>query len=402
MLKPELAAPAGDMEKLRTALDYGADAVYLGGVAYSLRAATNFDKTGIKSAIEYAHSRNSKAYVAVNIYARNSDIKGLSDYFAFLQECGADAVIISDVGVFSLAREYAPNIPIHISTQANVTNQKAAAFWKNLGAKRIILARELSLNEIIEIKEKTDIELEVFVHGAMCMAYSGRCLLSNYLNFRDSNKGFCWHPCRFEYSLCEKSRMGEYFPLEEDDRGAYILSSKDLCMIEHIDKLILAGISSFKIEGRMKTEHYVAVTSKTYREAIDDYFKDKNLYESKKTDYLSELYKTDTRGFTTGFFYGAPKEGEMFYHGRKPKTYDFAGIVLEYDDNTAKIQCRNKISAGDTLEFISPYKKVFSQKITHLSDINGNSIATAPHVKQVVYIKTEEKVHNGDIIRVLR
>jgi putative protease len=404
MQKPELLSPAGDLEKLKVAFAFGADAVYMGGRALGMRAkAKNFDSDEMEEGISYAHSLGKKVYITANIFAHNDDFTGMEEYFLNLEKMKADALIISDLGIFELAKKTVPNMPIHISTQANNTNWRAVNFWKNLGAKRVVLARELNLNEISEIRGKTeDIEIETFVHGAMCMAYSGRCIISNYFSHRDANRGECSHPCRWNYTLMEE-QSGESLPVFEDDKGTYIFSSKDLCMIEHIPALVNAGISSFKIEGRMKTSHYVAAVTKTYREAIDDYFEDPLLYESKKVYFLDELYKTHHRDFTTGFYLGPVSDKDYFYQGddTQLQTQDFLAIADSYDARSGicSVVQRNKFDAGDSIEILRANGKNHIQRIKVLYDKDGNKIDSAPHPKQIIRFKVEVPVEKFDIVR---
>ncbi|MDR2649480.1 MAG: U32 family peptidase [Clostridiales bacterium] len=402
--KPELLAPAGDFEKLRAALSFGADAVYLGGAEYSLRSkAKNFDAEGITQAVKYAHGLGRKVYVTVNIYARNEDFKCMYDFLIKLRCTGADAVIVSDPGVFSLVKEIIPDMDIHISTQANTTNYRAAAFWAKAGAKRAVLARELSIAEIEEIRRATPaIELEAFVHGAMCMAYSGRCLLSHYLTGRGANRGECAHPCRYKYALMEETRLGEYFPIEEDSRGAYIMSSKDLCLIEYIPQLIASGVSSFKIEGRMKSVYYTAAAVKAYRCAIDDYFNDPELYESNKGVYLSDLFLTAHRDFTTGFFTGKLNESIRVHDGPDAEHgSDFCGIVKSYDadSNWAVVEQRGKFGVGEELEFLTAEGSGFRQIINEMFDLNSAPLQNAPHPRQLLRIRAVRPVRELDILR---
>ncbi len=404
--KIELLAPAGDLEKLKIAVLYGADAVYIGGEELSLRAkAKNFTFEEMGEGVKFAHDRGKKVYVACNVFAHNYDFKNMEEYFKKLNDINVDAVIVSDAGVFSVAKEIIPNIDIHISTQANNTNYKSALFWHKLGAKRIVTARELSINEISDISENIpkEIEIESFVHGAMCISYSGRCLLSNYMSARDANKGECSHPCRWKYALVESKRPGEYMPIEEDNRGTYIFNSKDLCMIEHIPDLVNAGVMSFKIEGRMKTSYYVGTVVKAYREAIDDYFKDILLYESKKKYYVDELKKASYRGFTTGFYYGKPGADEQIYTSSSYiRNYDFIGMVKEYDETekTALIEQRNKFIKGCNAEILRQKGNNFMQKIEFIKDENGNEINEAPHAQQLVTIKVNESVKPFDMLRI--
>ncbi|MCD8090439.1 MAG: U32 family peptidase [Clostridiales bacterium] len=403
MKKPELLAPAGDLEKLKIAVNYGADAVYMGGEHYGLRAkAKNFTPEEMAEGVAYAHERGAKVYITANIFAHNGDLTGMAEYFKQLEEMGVDGVLVADPGVFSIVREAAPSLPVHISTQANNTNYKTAEFWKALGASRIVAARELSLNEIKGITSKTDIEVEAFVHGAMCISYSGRCLLSAYFTGRDANKGACTHPCRWKYYITEETRPGEYMPINEDDRGTYIFNSKDLCMIEHIPDLVESGIVSLKIEGRIKTAYYAAVVVKAYREAIDDYFADKALYESKKEYYLEELKKASYRGFTTGFYYGKPdKDSQIYTNSVYIKNYDFIGIVKEYDPESGVclIEQRNKFCVGDEVEFLRAGAENFKFKIEEIIDMEGNSRESAPHAQELLKIKTNKELRPMDIMR---
>ena len=376
--KVELLAPAGDLEKLKIAVLYGADAVYIGGEAYGLRAkAKNFSIETMKEGIDFAHAKGVKVYVTANIYAHNADFEGMADYFRDIEKIGADALIISDPGVFSLAREVVPNMEIHISTQANNTNWHSANFWYGLGAKRVVVARELSLGEIGEIRKNTPegMDIEAFVHGAMCISYSGRCLLSNYLSGRDANKGACAHPCRWKYRLVEETRPGEYMPIEENERGTYIYNSKDLCMIDHIPELIDAGIYSFKIEGRMKTPFYVGNVIKAYREAIDDYISDPELYESKKAYYINEVSKASHRDFTTAFYFGKPDK-----------------------DGFAAVMQRNKFSKGETVEIMPQKGRDWNMNVGIILNEDGEEIESAPHPQQIVRLKFPKPVLKYDLI----
>lgn len=403
--KIELLAPAGDLEKLKIAVLYGADAVYLGGTSFGLRAkAKNFDYDQMKEGVEFAHSHGAKVYVTCNIFAHNEDFKDLPPYLKELEEIGVDAILVADPGVFAVARETVPDMDIHISTQANNTNYHTALFWKNLGATRIVMARELSINEIKGISENIpeDLEIEAFVHGAMCISYSGRCLLSNYLSGRDANKGACSHPCRWQYYVTEKTRPNEYMPIVEDDRGTYIFNSKDLCMIEHIPDLINAGIMSLKIEGRIKTCFYVGTVIRAYREAIDDYLKDPALYESKKEYYIQEAAKASYRGFTTGFYYGKPNQEEQIYTTSSYiRTYDFIGMVIDYDSKTgfATIEQRNKFVVGDKVEFLRHNGDVFEMTVEEMYDDKGERITEAPHPQQIVKLKVDFPVEEFDMMR---
>ena len=406
--KVELLAPAGDLEKLKVAINYGANAVYMGGKALGLRAkAKNFNFDEIYEAADYAHKHNARIYITANIFAHNDDFAGVEDYFAELGKAKVDALIISDPGIFSIARGVLPNTDIHISTQSNTTNHHTVNFWRKLGAKRVVLARELSFEEIAEINrnvEKFDptFELESFVHGAMCISYSGRCLLSNYLTGRDSNKGECTHPCRWKYNLVEEQRPNEFMPVFEDERGTYIFNSKDLCMIGHLPKVIDAGVKSLKIEGRMKTSYYVAATTSIYRQALDQYFNDRDNYDSKVPYYLEELKKVSHRDFTTGFYFGKTTADDQVYSDSSYiRNYDFVGLVLDYDENTglAKIEQRNKFSVGDEVDILQTKGNIVKQKISQLFDENMAEITDAPHPKQIIYVKTETALSPYDILR---
>jgi putative protease len=376
----------------------------VGGQQFSLRArAKNFDIEELLQAVQYAHSLKRKIYVTVNIFAKNEDFKPLYDYFIKLRAIGVDAVIVSDPGVISLVREIVPDLETHVSTQANTNNYRAANFWKKTGVKRVILARELSFKEIAEIHEKEpDIALECFVHGAMCIAYSGRCLLSQYMTGRASNRGECAHPCRYKYNLMEETRQGEYMPIEEDGRGTYIMNSKDLCMIEYLPEFIKAGVTGLKIEGRQKSVYYTAVVTRTYRAALDDYFIDPDKYEKNRQLYLNELLLTGSRDFTTGFYTGATTaEAQIYGQDKKSPGADFCGIVKSYDPETkfAVIEQRGKFSVGDKLEFFTSFGKDFNQTITNMYDLNTNAIESAPHPRQLVKIRTDHRVGEMDILR---
>ncbi|NLY44056.1 MAG: U32 family peptidase [Clostridiaceae bacterium] len=389
MKKPELLAPAGNLEKLKMAFLYGADAVYIGGEEFGLRAAAdNFTMDEMKEGIEFAHERGKKVYVTANIIPHNEDLIEFPQYVKQVYELGADAVIISDPGMFSIVKEIAPGMEIHISTQANNTNWKSVEFWYKLGAKRIVLARELSLAEIKEIRQRIpqDVELECFVHGAMCISYSGRCLLSNYMAARDANRGDCAHPCRWKYYLMEEKRPGQYMPVFENDRGTFIYNSKDLCMIEHIPELVDCGISSFKIEGRVKSAYYVATVVKAYREAIDSYFEKGENYVFDPL-WLDELRKVSHRDYTTGFYFGKPSGNEQVYGTSSYiREYDIVGLVKEYDAATgiATVEQRNRFFVGDEIEVIQPGKPFFSQTIEKMWDEQGEPLEVAPHPQMIV------------------
>ncbi|HIT87021.1 MAG TPA: U32 family peptidase [Candidatus Coprocola pullicola] len=403
--KPELLAPAGDLEKLKIAVLYGADAVYIGGEAYSLRAkAKNFDIQKMKQGIEFAHAHGVKVYVTANIYAHNADFEGMADYFKEVEKIGADALLVSDLGVFSVAKETAPNLEIHVSTQANNTNYKSAQMWYQLGAKRIVVARELSLKEIADIRQNIpeDMEIEAFVHGAMCISYSGRCLLSNYLSGRDANKGACSHPCRWKYHLMEETRPGEYMPVEENERGTYIYNSKDLCMLEHIPDLIHAGVASLKIEGRMKTPFYVGTVVKAYRMAIDDYFESSEKYQKRIPIYMQEVSKASHREYTTAFYYGKPDGKQQVYTNNSYiREYDFIGMIKEDSDekNCAIVEQRNKFSVGEEIEVMRAKGAFFSMKIEKIWNEAGEEITTAPHPQEILKVQFTQPVKKFDMMR---
>lgn len=404
--KIELLAPAGDLERLKVAILYGADAVYLGGNAFGLRAkAKNFTIEEMEKGVTFAHKYGKKVYVTCNIFAHNSDINGekLVQYLKELERINVDAIIVADAGVFSIAREAIPNMDIHISTQANTTNYQTAKFWQNLGASRVVMAREMSLKEIETLhKNVQNIEIEAFVHGAMCMAYSGRCLLSNYLTGRDANRGACAQSCRWKYNVVEETRPNEYFPIEETENGTYIFNSKDLCMIQHIPELINTGVYSLKIEGRVKTSYYVASIVKAYREAIDDYLIDKDLYENKKEYYLDEVKKASYRGYTTGFFFDKADETTQIYTSNSYiRTYDFVGLITDYslEDGYAIVEQRNKFSINDEVEIITQNGQNFKQIIKEMYNENGESILSAPHAQQIIKIKMDKPVTPFDMIR---
>lgn len=401
MRKVELLAPAGDKERLLAALHFGADAIYFAGKKWGLRAfAENFDEDEIKEAISLCHQNNVKAYITINVLAHNQDFEGLIEYLKYLEDCKVDGVIVNDLGIATYVKKYT-SLELHVSTQANVTNKESALIWVSLGAKRIVLARELSLKEIREIKDAVgeDIELETFIHGAMCVSYSGRCLLSNYLTGRDSNKGACAQPCRWDYAIYRKHQdddEGDYLPIEEDERGTYILNSKDLCLVNYIKELVEAGISSFKVEGRMKSTYYVATVINTYRRAIDDYYENK----APSFNYVEELEKTSNRAFTTGFYFGKSDNINLISSKYK-QTYDFIAVVIEdSQDGYALIEHRNKFKIGDELEVLSSTSS-FNQKLilTEMLTEKKESIEEVKIVKQKVYIKTDLTLKKGDILR---
>jgi len=404
MNKIELLAPAGNMEKLKFAILYGADAVYIGGEKFGLRAAAgNFNIDEIREAVKFIKENGKRLYVTVNIIPHNEDFIGLPEYLKELEDAGVDAIIFSDPGVYMAAKESVPNMELHLSTQANNTNYKSAAFWHKQGVKRIVLARELSFEEIKEIAERSpaDLEFEAFVHGAMCMSYSGRCLLSNYMVGRDANRGECAHPCRYKYYLVEERRPGQYMPVEEDERGTYIFNSKDLCMIEYIPDLVKAGITSFKIEGRMKSAYYVASVVRAYRMAIDSYLADPNNYVFKQ-EWLEEFSKASHREFSTGFYHHKPDHtGQVYDSSAYVRDYAFIGLVLDYDDASgiATIEQRNKMVIGDEIEVIGPKRDMFAQKLEQMWNEEGEAIESAPHPQMIVKIKMARPVAKYDILR---
>ncbi len=402
MNKPELLAPAGDFEKLIMAVRYGADAVYIGGQQFGLRAAAgNFDPEQMALGIKYAHEHGVKVYVTVNIFAHNRHLTGLSAYLKEIAALEADAILVSDPGVFSVARETVPGLPVHISTQANTTNWASVQFWADLGAQRVVLARELSLKEIKETREKVNIQLETFVHGAMCMSYSGRCLMSGFMTGRSANLGECAQPCRWKYALVEETRPGQYFPIEEDEQGSYVFNSMDLCMIEHIPELAAAGIDSFKIEGRMKSVHYVATVVSAYRKAIDSFMSDPAGYRFEPA-WIEEIKKVSHREYTTGFFFGWENfRGENTATSDYRRDYDFVGVVRAYlaEQGIAVIEQRNKFGDGDILEITGPETPVFNQKVTEMTDEDGNPIDFAPHPQQIVRMPVSQPVRPLDMLR---
>lgn len=404
MNKIELLAPAGDLEKLKMAINYGADAVYLGGESFGLRKASkNFSIEQIEEGIKYAHERGKKVYITLNIVPHEKDMEGLEEYVIKLNEIKADAVIVSDLGMFSVIKRTVPELPIHISTQASVTNYETMMFWYDLGVRRIVLARELSFEEIESITRRLpkDMEIEAFVHGAMCISYSGRCLLSNYMTGRDSNRGDCAHPCRYKYSLVEEKRPGEYFSVFEDEDGTFIMNSKDLCMIEYIPQLIKSGIKSFKIEGRVKSSYYVATVVRAYRMAIDEYFKEPSNYKFNEK-WLNEIKKASYRDFTTGFYLGKPNsDAQVYTTSSYIRGFDFVGLILDYDDITkvATVEQRNRMFVGEEIEVFGPNKDFFIQTIEKMWDEDGNEIDVAPHPQQIVKIKMKRSVNSMDMIR---
>lgn len=404
MQKPELLAPGGSLEKLKTAIEYGADAVYIGGEAFSLRvAAENFTMDEMKEGLQFAHECGKKVYLTANILPHNDDIEQFKTFIQEMRPLGFDAILIADPGLFDITQELAPELPIHISTQANNVNYRSAEFWYRLGAKRIVLAREMSFREIAEIRSKipADLELEAFVHGAMCISYSGRCLLSNYLTNRDANQGCCSHPCRWKYSLVEEKRPGQYMDVFENDRGTFIFNSKDLCMIEHIPELVQSGISSLKLEGRVKTSYYVATVVGAYRREIDRYFADPEHYKFNPEE-LEELFKVSHRPYTTGFYYHKPdSESQVYTSSSYIREYDLVGIVLDYDPQTqiATVTQRNRFFRGDEVEIMHPMQPYFKQVIGDMKNEEDEPIDVANHAEMIVKFKVDRPVSRGDMLR---
>ena len=388
--KPELLAPAGTLEKLKMALAFGADAVYLGGKAYGLRAlGGNFTQDELREAVAYAHARAAKVYATVNIFPHNADLNGLPDYLRFLQEIQVDGLLVADLGVFMMVKEVAPQLSLHISTQANNTNWRTVCEWQKLGAQRVVLARELSLQEIGEIRQHTDVELEMFVHGAMCISYSGRCLLSSYFTGRDANRGSCAQCCRWKYALVEETRPGQYFPIAEDERGTYIMNSKDLCLLPYLPEVMACGVDSLKIEGRMKSVHYAASVTKAYRAAIDSYVKDPQNFAVRQ-EWREELAKVSHRPYTTGFAFGRPTaEDQVYGTSSYEQNSDFVGLVRGYDAMTgyALVEQRNNMKCGQELEIFPPQGKGWRQELRDMLDEDGEPITVAPHPQQLVHIR---------------
>ena len=404
MKRPELLVPASSLEVLKVAVIFGADAVYIGGEAFGLRAkAKNFSMDDIREGIAFAHAHNVKVYITANILAHNADLEGVRGYFEELKEVGPDALIISDPGVFMIAREVCPEIDIHVSTQANNTNYATFNFWYQQGARRVVTARELSLVELKQIRENIpdDLEMETFIHGAMCISYSGRCLLSNYFTGRDANHGACTHPCRWKYSIVEETRPGEYMPVYENERGTFIFNSKDLCMIEHIPEMFDTGVDSYKIEGRMKTALYVATVARTYRKALDDYMEDPELYKKNMPWYLDQISNCTYRQFTTGFFFGKPDEDAQIYDSNTyVKEYTYLGIVGEQNaDGLYRIEQRKKFSVGEVIEVMKPDGQNIEVTVQKILNEEGEAMESAPHPKQVLYIDLGHTLEQYDILR---
>lgn len=402
--KPELLVPASSLEVLKTAVVFGADAVYIGGEAFGLRAkAKNFSPEDMAEGIAFAHAQNVKVYVTANILAHNGDLEGAHRYFEELKALKPDALIISDPGMFMIAKEVCPEIDIHISTQANNTNYQTYLFWWQQGAKRVVSARELSLTEIRQIRDNIpqQMEIESFIHGAMCISYSGRCLLSSYFTGRDANRGACTHPCRWKYAVMEEQRPGEYFPVYENERGTYIFNSKDLCMIEHVPELVAAGIDSFKIEGRMKTALYVACVARTYRKAIDDFYASEETYRANMEWYRAEIGKCTYRQFSTGFYFGKPDENTQIYDN---STYVSEAVYLGMVDlvderGFARFEQKNKFCVGDVIEIMKPDGRNVGAKVLAMYNEDGEAVESCPHAKQVLYVELSEKADSYDILR---
>lgn len=389
----EVLSPAGNMDKLKMAIRYGADAVYCAGQSFGLRASSsNFSNEELKEAVEFVHSHGKKIYVTCNIIPHNEDLVGLEDYLKFLESIKVDAIIVADLGIFLLAKRVAPNLERHVSTQANTTNYLTTEFWKEQGATRVVVAREVSIADIKTMKEAADIEIEAFVHGAMCISYSGRCLLSNYFTTRDANRGQCTQACRWKYSLVEENRPGEYYPIEEDQHGTYIFNSKDLCLLKYIPDLVEAGVDSLKIEGRMKSVHYAATVTKVYREAVDSYLADPEHYEV-KPEWIEELEKISHRPYTEGFSVEKPDETAQNYgQSSNTQTHDFIALVEGYnvEEGYAYLEQRNNFKVGDEVEFCQPHGELVHHVITKMTDEEGNEITVAPHpqMKVRLYIDT--------------
>ena len=403
--KPELLVPASSLEVLKTAVMFGADAVYIGGEAFGLRArAKNFSRQEMAEGIRFAHDHGVKVYVTANILAHNDDLEGAEKYFGELKEIRPDALIISDPGMFMIAKEVCPEIEVHISTQANNTNYQTYRFWWQQGAKRVVSARELSLAEIRQIRDNIpeEMEIESFIHGAMCISYSGRCLLSNYFTGRDANQGACTHPCRWKYAVVEETRPGEYLPVYENERGTYIFNSRDLCMVEYIPELVSAGIDSLKIEGRMKTALYVACVARTYRKAIDDYFASEDIYRSRMEWYRSEIAKCTHRHFSTGFYFGKPDENTQIYDSSTyVNEYVYLGIVESVDGRGyAKFEQKNKFCVGDTIEIMKPDGSNIHTKVLSMYNDAGEAVGSCPHSRQVLYVELADKPEPYDLMRV--
>lgn len=401
MRKVELLAPAGDLERLKIAFTYGADACYIGGEIFGMRsAAKNFTLEEMKEGVEFAHNMGKQVFVTINIIPRNEELNQLESYLLELDKIGVDAVIVSDPGVLSMVKKTIPNMEIHISTQASTTNSESAKFWYNQGAKRVVMARELSFEEIKELRDNTpkDMDIEAFVHGAMCMSYSGKCVISNYTTGRDANRGACAQSCRWKYTLVEENN-GEYLPVQDDIDASFFFNSKDLCMIEYIPQIFESGITSLKIEGRMKTAYYVATTVRAYRMAIDEYYKDPDNWKFNPI-WLEELKKGSHRDYNTGFFFDRPTDTSHNYESASYiRNYDFIGIVREREDDLWIVEQRNRMFVGDDIEVIGPFKETVNAKILKMYDEDGNEIECAPHARQIVKMKLDVEVGKDYLLR---
>lgn len=403
VFKPELLAPAGDEERLLSAVQYGADAVYLGGKLFGMRAAPgNFDNDQLRKAVKLCHDKNIKLYLTCNTLPRNNELPELPEFLEHAQDCGVDGLIIADLGVLALAKKYAPNVDVHISTQAGVVNYETANSFYDMGATRVVTARELSMEDIAEIRAKTpkDLEIECFVHGAMCVSFSGRCLLSNYLTGRDSNRGDCSQPCRWKYHIMEEKRPGEYFEISDDENGTYIMNARDMCMIEHIPELVKAGITSFKLEGRAKSAYYTAVVTNAYRAAIDGFMKNPTMDYKPEQWIVDEVRKISYRDYCTGFYFGHPKDNaQIYYDGIYKRDWDLIANVLSCDGERVTLEQRNKFLEGDELEVMSPSEKPFMIKVEDLRNEKGEKIESAPHPMEIVTIKSNLDIKTGSIVR---
>ena len=401
--KPEVLAPTGNLRGLKTAVDYGADAVYCGGKAFGMRSAPkNLSLEDFEEGSRYAHERGARVYVTCNVLPRNNEVEAMREYIGQLKDTGVDALIVSDIGVMMMARQVAPNLELHVSTQAGVTNYQAANAFYELGARRVVLAREMDLQAVRDIRANIpdDLDIECFVHGAMCMAFSGRCLFSNYLTGRDGNHGECAQPCRWKYSIVEEKRPGQYFPIEQTENGAYLFNSQDMNMLAHIDDLLDSGATSLKIEGRMKTALYVATVARTYRKAIDDYQKDPELYKKNMPWYLEQISNCTYRQFTTGFFFGKPDETTQIYDSNTyVKEYTYLGIIGEVRDGLCRIEQRNKFSVGEIIEIMKPNGENVEAKVERILNEEGEEQESAPHSKQVLYVALDQKADKYDILR---
>ena len=403
-IKPaEILSPAGDMERFLAAVNYGADAVYLAGKEFGMRASpANFDMESLKKAAEICHEKNKKIYLTCNTLPRNNEIERIPEFLKQAADAGVDAFIIADLGVFDIEKRVAPNVDVHISTQTGVVNYETARSLYNMGASRVVLARELSLEEIATIRAKTNpnLEIETFVHGAMCMSYSGRCLISQYMTGRDANRGDCAQPCRWKYSLVEEKRKGEYFPVVEQENGTYFFNSKDLCMIEHIPELLKAGVTSLKIEGRAKSAYYVAVVTNAYKQALSDYYK---MGENFKLEpwIKEEVYKISHRKYSTGFYFGG-EPGQIYDNGGYVKDYEVVAVCENYKDGMIEISQRNKFLRGDELEVLMPSKKPFTFKVQKILDEKGAEMDCAPHAMQKLFIPFENEIEKGAYLRKIK